>query len=212
MACKLCDRFWNSFWKSCDVWEREHSNEKEILAHETDESRGLMQRASELDDSDPEAAFQLWLTAANAGSVWCMEAVGWRYWSGFGVVADLDQAQEYYRRAVAGGAWMARIGYARLLSKVQRHDDAERVLKDGMASGFHPLHFWLARLRYDRCKTSEVAREVKSLLQYAARKGHPGAQQMLSRMMLTGKFGILGIPRGLGMAVNGVLTLASKGH
>ena len=84
-----------------------------------------MQRAAKLEDRDPEAAFRLYVKAADAGSVWCMEAVAVRYWSGAGVGADLAQAEDYYRRAVAGGSWMARIGYSRLLSHVERHDEAE---------------------------------------------------------------------------------------
>ncbi|TMM48096.1 sel1 repeat family protein [Qipengyuania marisflavi] len=212
MTCKLCDRFWESFWMSCDAWERQHSNENELFANESEQSWELIQRAAKLDDCDPEAAFQFYVTAANNGSVWCMEAVGWRYWSGSGVIADLSKAEDYYRRAVSGGAWMARIGYARLLSSIQRHEEAETVLKDGMDTGFHPLHFWLARTRYDRSESPEVAREVRPMLRHAAREGHLGAQQMLSRMMLTGKFGLLEIPRGIGLAVNGALKFASARH
>ena len=212
MTCKFCERYWESFWIRNDAWERKHSNENELFVNESEENWKLIQRAAELEDSDPEAAFQLYLKAADNGSLWCMWAVGTRYWTGTGVVADLGKADEYYRRAVAGGSWMARVNYARLLLELQRHEEAETVLEDGMDTGFPALHFWLAETRYDRCKSPEVVREVRPLLRHAAREGHLGAHLMLSRMMVTGKFGLLSIPRGMAMVVSRALQFASAQH
>lgn len=198
------------FWQSNEDWERERSNETEILARETDQSWDLIQQASKLDDSDPAAAFRLYVNAAEAGSVWALETVGIRYWNGSGVVTDLVQAKNYYRRAAAEGSWMAQIHYARLLSELQQHDECENVLGDCLASDFIPAYYWLARLRYDRCQTRTVANEIRPLLMKAAENGHPGSEVMLSKMMFTGKFGLREIPRGLLMIWRGALKFAGK--
>lgn len=209
MPCKFCEQFWDSFWKRCYAWEREHSNEDELLAQESEQSLKIIQRASALHDEDPAGAFRLYIEAVDAGSVWSMEAVGWRYWTGTGVAVDSCQAGNYYRLAVAEGSQMARIDYARLLAENKQHDECERLLEQGLASEFIPAYFWLARLRFDRFKSSKVAREVRPMLQHAASEGHPGAQHMLSKLMLTGKFGLSEIPYGLVSAVRWTLKFAA---
>jgi TPR repeat protein len=72
-------------------------------------------------------------------------------------------------------------------------------LEDGVQKGFVPASYWLARLRYGRARSRKIARQIAPLLEYAADKGHPGAELMLGRLLLSGKLGLRGIPRGLGM-------------
>lgn len=107
------------------------------------------------------------------------------------------QAQEYYRRAIQGGSWTATIHYARLLDELGHYETCDQVLEDGVALGFVPSYFWLAWLRYKRSKTREACREVRPLLEYAARAGHPGARRKLSDWMLLGRFGPRAIFRGV---------------
>ena len=131
----------------------------------------MIQRAAKIEDTDPPAAFQLYLEAAEAGSTWSLEKIGWHYWTGTGVAADPQMALEYYHRAICGGSWMATIYYARLLSELGHHDDCERTLENGVASDFVPAYFWLAWFRYQQSKTTNVRREVRPLVEYAAEKG-----------------------------------------
>lgn len=206
--CRLCARFWDEFWERSDAWEREHSNENELLSEESDRNWELIQQASAIDESDPAASFQLYLKAAEDGSAWAMEAVGWRYWTGTGVPADSDRAQNFYRRAIARGSLMAAIYCARLLAETQLHDECEQALQEGVGLRFTPAYFWLARSRYDRFRTHQVAQEIRPLLEYAAREGHPGAASMLTRLMVTGKFGLRAIPKGLIFGVRAALNYA----
>jgi hypothetical protein len=100
---------------------------------------------------------------------------------------------------------MASIYCARLLAEAQLHDECERVLQEGVGLRFAPAYFWLARSRYDRCSTHEAARERRPLLEYAAREGHLGAAAMLTRLMVTGKFGLWAIPKGFIFGVRAAL-------
>jgi hypothetical protein len=196
LRCKFVDRFWERFWEHSDAWEWAASNEIELWAEESDRNRELIDRAIAVEKTDPAATFRLCLEAAEEGSVWSMLRVGWHYWAGAGVAADLGRAQEYYHRAIRAGSWMATIYYARLLAIHGHYDDCESVLKDGVAADFVPAYFWLAWFRYERSKTREMCRKVRPLLEYAAGKGHPAAAQMLARWMLFGKFGLREILRG----------------
>jgi hypothetical protein len=106
LICKVCDQFWDDFSAHSDAWERAVSNEDELLAAETGESWALIQRAAEVEDVDPVSAFRLYREAAEAGSVWSSERVGWHYWTGTSVAADPQIALEYIigRSAGAHGA------------------------------------------------------------------------------------------------------------
>lgn len=171
--------------------------------------RELVKQASALGERDP-AAFRLYLEAANTGSVMSMARVAWHYWTGTGTAPDVDKAHEYYRRAIEGGSWTATIHYARLLDKLRHYDACDQVLESGVAAGFIPSHFWLAWLRYKRSKTREACREVRPLLEYAARAGHPGAARKLSYWMVLGRFGPREILRGVLLHFRLVLEYAGE--
>ena len=147
--------------------------------------------------SDPAASLKLYRKAADAGSVWAMEMVGWFYDVGRGVSADFGQAQEYYYRALCAGSWMATIKYARLLEKHGYDDYWPNVLEDGVRADFIPAYYWLAWFRYKHAKNAEERRAVRPLLDHAAAAGHPGAEVLLIRSLLLGRFGIRGIPEGM---------------
>jgi TPR repeat protein len=185
-----------AFWERTDAWEESASNYNELLASEPEERWILIERGNILSDSSPTTALKFYAEAAEAGSVWSMEKVGWQYWTGTGVVADTSLALDYYHRAILGGSWSATIPYARLLAEVGRQEDCENYLRECVASDFVPAYFWLAWLRYKRDKTSTVRREVRPLLEYAARQGHPGARGLLVRWMARGQLGLLNVPRG----------------
>jgi len=202
--CRFCDAFWEKFWEHSDAWERSHSNDRELWSKESEQTREMLKEAAAMSETDP-AALQLYLKAAEAGSVISMGRVGSQYWTGTGTAPDLDKAQEYYRRAILGGSWTATIHYARLLAEHGHYDTCDKVLEDGVAVGFVPAYFWLARLRYMRSKTREVCREVRPMLEHAARKGHPGARLVLAQWMLRGKFGPWEIFGGAILALRWVL-------
>lgn len=195
LTCAKCDMEWDRLWAHSDAWERDISNETELLSEETDDSWDLIQRAGRAGD-DPAASFQLYLEAAEGGSAWSLERIGWHYWTGTGVAADPNMALKYYHRAIGAGSWMATLYYARLLAELGRHDDCETTLNGGVASGFVPSCFWLGWCRYARSKTPRTCREVRPLMEHAADQGHPMAKLFLARWMALGHLGLHNIPRG----------------
>lgn len=197
MPCKLCDRWHARLWEESDAWERAHSNESELWSEEPAENRALVDQAEAVKKTVPAAAFRLYLEAAEAGSAWAMEMVAFHYETGNVVAADLDKARDYYCRAIGAGSWMATIAYARFLAEQGDHDDCRRLLEDGVASDFVPAFFWLAWLRHKQCKARKMCREVRPLLEYAAGRGHPGAQVTLARWRVWGRFGLREIPAGI---------------
>jgi TPR repeat protein len=210
LACKLCARWWARLWAKSEAWERARSNDSDLWAEEPARNRELIEQAYETHKTDPAAAFRLYLEAAEAGSAWAMEAVAWHYETGSAVPADFDKAQDYYRRAIGAGSWMATIHYARLLADHGHHDICESVLKDGVSSDFVPACFWLARLRYERCRRRKPNPEIRPMLEHAAKAGHPAAQVMLARLMILGKFGLRAIPAGFKLGLRGAFRSATE--
>jgi TPR repeat protein len=207
LICKVCDwvnRWFGAsygpdcgrLWDMVDAWEREQSNEGDLWVQESDLNLDLIERASVIQATDPQAAFRIYLRAADAGSLWAIQMVAWHYDTGTCVVADFELAQEYYHRAICAGSWMATISYARLLAEHGYFAACERVLEDGMQSDFVPAYFWYARLRFNRSRSRASCSEIRPLLEYASDRGHPGVRLLLAALLLMGKYGLRQIPTG----------------
>lgn len=196
-ACADADRLYASFWSASADWESRFAAENGFWPDESDETRGLIDRARAIDESEPTAALELYVQAAANGSPEASEMVGWYYETGAVVAADIDLASEHYHRAVSAGSWRATVGYARLLEKRGYVDHAEQLLNDGVEAGFVPAHFWLAYLRYRRSPTRKTCHQVRPLMEYAAASGHLVAEWTVARWMARGTLGIRRIPQGL---------------
>jgi TPR repeat protein len=195
MKCKICQLIRERLWERTDDWERDASNEAELWAADPPQARELALRAGELFESSPAAAFQLHSQAADAGSAWSMERLAWHYWTGTGVEANPAAALAQYRRAISAGSWVATLSCARLLAELGHWQEAESMLNKGVEKSFVPARYWLAWLRYERTPTSETCKQVRPLLESAARAGHPAARVTLASWMARGKLGVLAIPR-----------------
>ncbi len=206
---ELYDQTKKHFRAERDAWERSAANESQLWSEESDENWELIQRAAQMYYSEA-AAFELHLEAAKAGSVWCQQMVGWHYWTGNGVAADKYLALQYYHAAICGGSWIATLHYARLLYDIGRHDDCERVLNDGVDCGFVPSFYWLAWFRHERHGTRAVREEVRPLVEHAAKAGHPGAKDLLTHWMATGRLRLRDIPRGVLMVVQDAIASANR--
>ena len=197
---ELRDQAFQNLWAETYAWESDAAYENELLSHESDQNLELMQRAALMCHNTP-AAFDLYLEGAGAGSVQCQQMVGWHYWTGTVIAADKYLAMQYYHSAICGGSWAATLCYARLLFEVGQCDDCERVLNDGVSYGFVPSYYWLALLRYKRRSTRAVRKEVRPLVEHAAKEGHPAAKDLLAYWMAQGKLRLRDIPRGWLMVV-----------
>lgn len=202
----ICDRFFSghctrihdSMLEAPSEWEFAYSLDWEPWVDASDEIRELLEQGNAIRDADMEAAFRLWLQAADAGSIQAMVAVGQCYDYGAGAEKDFGLAQEYYYRALCAGSWRATIDYAWLLERHGHLEHAEHVLADGVRAEFIPAFFRLASFRYRHSKSRKTRREIRPLLERAAEAGHPGAELMLARLMAQGKFGFRERRRGFG--------------
>jgi len=210
LRCKLCERYWTRLWERSDAWERAHPYVTEGWEKETAENRALIDGAYEMWGSDPDAAFQMFLEAGEAGSPWALDVVARQYDEGGLVEADAATAESFYRRAIEAGSWPATINFARLLAEQARHDESDWVLEDGVSADFVPAFFWLARLRYKRRPTRKICREVRPLLEYAAGKGHPLAEAILFKWMSLGRFRLREIPTGIAMGIKWAARIARQ--
>ena len=201
LRCKLCERYWARLWERSDRWEQAHRYVTGSWADEDAVNRERIDRAYAMWGSDPDAAFDMFLEAAEAGSPWALHVVACEYDAGGIVEADPATAEDHYRRAIAAGSWCATINYARLLDAQGRRGECDEVLEGGVANDFDPAFFWLARLRYKRRPTRKVCREVRPLLEHAAGKGHPFAEATLFKWMSLGRFGLREIPKGIAMGM-----------
>ena len=212
LSCKFCAFLCNrivssagcaSLWDKGEAWDRDESNEWELWLADPAEVRELNVQASQLRSTDPEAAFQLYVRAADAGSPWAMEVVASHYQHGTVVEPNFDRMCEFYCRAIQSGSWMATIKYARTLDMYGYHDECDDVLRGGVDARFAPSFYWLARLRLTRSKSRKTCREVRPLLEYAAEVGHPLAAPLLGVMMMLGKFGFGQIQAGIRLLLSG---------
>jgi TPR repeat protein len=183
-----------------DQWERDNSNEWELWCEESAENLQLIEEANTVWETDLAAAFRLYLQAADAGSIWAMQVVARCCDEGIGVAADHGLAKDYYLRAINAGSWIATIQYARSLARHGDHAECEKILEDGVRASFAPACFWLAWYRRKRSTSRTARRELRPLLEAAARMGHPAAKSMLRGMMMMGDFGLREIPRGFANA------------
>lgn len=187
----------NDIWHQTYAWEEAHSNSPKLWAKEPDPDGA--EQAYALLEADPSLGFQKYLQLAEQGSIWSMIAVAKLYRDGIGVERDVEQAGEWFRRAISSGSWIATRNYAQLLADRGDLAASENVLVDGVAKNWTPAFFWLAWYRHKR-KGLKNYQEIKSLLEHAAKQGHPYAQLMLASLMMRGKFGFRSIVAGYRMS------------
>jgi TPR repeat protein len=181
-------------WAMSKAWDSAQSNKGEILEREADRD-GLMQ-AFDLSDSNPRAAFQLWLDLAGRGSVWSMHEVAMYYSGRSGFAREPGEAEKWSRRGFEAGDQRALLQYVGIAMERGDFATAEAILQRGVDQDWAPALFWLAWYRHERSDTRETLRDIRPLLEGAALKGHPAAQMMLGRFLAHGKFGVREIPAG----------------
>lgn len=202
MKCRLCD--WlcgpelssGKFWSVSDAWEQDQSNEWELWAADSEGVRERNACANEVFATDQALALRMRHEVADKGSIWAMRLVGWQYEYGQGTERDLAKAERYYYQAQLAGSWMATLQLARLLFEHRRNEKWVGILENGVESNFIPANFWLSWYRYKRNPRSNMAIEVRPLIEEAAKVGHPGARLILSRWKTQGKFGIREMKQG----------------
>jgi TPR repeat protein len=110
---------------------------------------------------------------------------------------DSDKAAELYRIAYQSGSSAALLNLALILYKSGKISDAERLWSEGVAKNDPPSMYWLAHLYLNDLSNVKKQAEAARLLEQANQLGQIRATILLAKMHLTGKYGVRGIPRGL---------------
>ena len=179
-------------------WEIASSNYGTLFADEPDVDR--LNQANAIWDSDAKGAAEVYHDLAALGSVSAMTELGNCYGWGRGVTADFDKAVARFRQAIGAGSWLATLSYAHFLAKHRCFPDCEAVLEGGVDAEWVPAYFWLAWYRLEQSNSLKTYSEIRPLIEYAAKNGHPAARYFFVRFMMKGKFGIREIPHGFRLA------------
>jgi TPR repeat protein len=200
---------WDWTWRRSDEWDRENANKNELEAREPDMDQ--VWQAIHLCEADKVSdALLIWRDLAEQGSVWSMIEIGRCYEFGRGVTRDPVEAEQWYHRASVGGSQLAMLQCAKAAASRQDFTRCEEILNSGLEQDGAPAIFWLAWYRYKQSGSRETYRNIRPLLERAAKRGHPAARMILGNFMVRGKFGLFRIPRGFKLAVDWANCVANR--
>jgi hypothetical protein len=178
-------------------WDDQQINDQSLI--EADPHKDEVNDAVELLKNAPEKGFEALLDLAQLGSIWSMVHVGFCYATGEGVVADLGQSEDWYRRAFEGGSQWALLVYGRRQYAKHDFDKCEAVFSVEAAGDWAPAQYWLACARIKKSRRRATLRQVRPLLESAMEKGSPAAKWILGYYMSWGWLRLRDIPTGIKM-------------
>lgn len=187
-------------WDHSYNWEGWAGGEVDFWWEQSDAEQLMV--VAKLSETDPVAAFQGYRALAEKGCVHAMIWLGNSYRYGLGTEPNFEKAYDSYSVAMAEGSWIATRDIAGLLFNNGNFAECEEILEEGIECDFIPAYFWLAWYRIQRSDTQDTFNTARPLLEHAAAAGHPHAEKYLAVLMVTGKFGIRKIPRGLKLLRN----------
>jgi TPR repeat protein len=132
---------------------------------------------------------------ADRGSVMAMIYLGFGY-SQRGPEGRED-AKKWYRMAYERGSSTGLFSLATIVYGEGDVDEAEKLWTDGASKNDGPSMFCLAIIYRDNPSAVSTYSQVRDLLERAHALEHLRATSCLSKMLMTGKFGLMNIPRGV---------------
>jgi TPR repeat protein len=186
-------------WGRSSTWDWKCARSWDWDALSYDPQKADAIEAAALSENHPSIAFQRWLAAAEKGSGWCMREVGRCYYHGIGVAQDTSRAEEWFRRSFEAGSQLGMLECAKLAHSRDDFAECEAIYSVGAARTWAPALFGLAWSLLKQSKKRETYLRALPLLEGAAALGSPAAKRFLSLYMAKGYFGLLKIPRGLGL-------------
>ena len=123
---------------------------------------------------DPDLAFSLEREAASEGAVWAARSLGQSHHLGEGTEANAAQAERWYKQAASRGHAQAKVDLAELYRSQSRFSDAERLLKDALAT------YKVSRrpASYDLTTTTQLLADL-----YIETARHEEAARVLTRLI-----------------------------
>jgi TPR repeat protein len=142
-------------------------------------------------------ALAIYRRLADLGDPQAEVHVGWMYYTGRGLLPDVEEARRWYLRAAESGSPMGQFYLARLAASQGKSEEALSWFERAAEQEYGPALFRLG-LAYEQGKGTSVDREKASrLFERAASKGNLHAQRRLLGPLLRGERGIVGRIRGV---------------
>lgn len=129
---------------------------------------------------------------ANRGSVMAMLYLGFA----LSKRGQMEQAKRWYRLAYEKGSSTALFSLATLEYHGGRLAEAQKLWEEGASRNDAPSMFWLASIYLNSSKTDRLE-SARKLLERADHHGQVRATHLLAKLLLTGKYGIENVPKGL---------------
>jgi TPR repeat protein len=153
-------------------------------------------------------AFQLFTALWDDGVYEAAIYLGDMYRRGLGAARNVDTARELYKEAASHGVELAQLRYAELSRSEGRYEDALQWYAKLAAAGNISAQYWLYVFYRDGKGVQADSQASTKYLEQAADGGHLYAMRDLSRRYLRGKYGTLGILKGIGMSLRGMTKFA----
>jgi tetratricopeptide (TPR) repeat protein len=111
--------------------------------------------------------------------------------------ADPSKTEYWYKAAYEKGALNSFSGLGTLYYRQGRYKEAEKVFAAGVARNDEVSMHWLARIYIQDRSHQHDFMEIKDLLERSMTLGQIRAKNQLAFLLMRGRYGMMGIPRGV---------------
>jgi uncharacterized protein len=168
----------------------------------TNPSSQLSKAVEDLIQSDRfQEAYEQCLPLAEAGDAEAQMYVGWMHHVGKGVEKNLEEAERWYRRALAAQSPRVDFFLASIYWERGQRDKKNEWLERAASKGFPPALYELGRAHRFGHGVPVAPQKSRSYYEEAARRGHLFARREIAREICKGRRGLLRVPVGLLMWV-----------
>jgi uncharacterized protein len=156
-------------------------------------------RAHSLLASDPGQALTELKALADRGSVMSMLYIANAYRNGVGSGTDLQQAEEWYRRAMDRGSVLGSYELGRVYYEMENYPKAEKAFRAGESQNYAPSINMLGMMHLGGTGVEQNTGKARDLLERASALGHIFAKRNLAFLLITGRYGLREFLRGVGL-------------
>lgn len=124
----------------------------------------------------------------------------------YGDTLDVKSAKYWYKNAYEAGSSLALLKLVFLIRRSGDYLQAETLLKAGVARGDAPSFYSLGQIYHNNPIFRDKRGDARNLLEQAANMGQLRAQALLARLLISGRYGVAEIPKGIRLFFSFVAT------
>jgi len=163
-------------------------------------------------ETDPQAGLEGLKTLADRGVALSTIYIPEAYAKGKVVPADIAQAEEWNRRALAAGYAHGSYEIGRYYTTAKDYGKARQAFREGVELGFAPSQNMLANFDIGGWGGPKDLQSARDLLEKAVQQGHVYAKRTLACLLVRGKYGFWARFRGPFLLLSGVIDLWNLLH